>query len=156
MALPVQPPQPFDGLVTSTIQFGAATAFLASVTESKTVCQSALLAGEKTLVFSGQLSLSLLLETSKQFVHFKSAPALYCPFKVTLSHLQPAGLPVFGVVEMPANQQPLVVGFFAQNSSTGIFSLHAKHVAIWSLQQTLQGGFVVVVVFTTLALASWQ
>jgi len=71
-------------------------------------------------------------------------------------HLQPDGLPDFGFVDILDIGHPFVDEYFAQNSSTGSFFLHAKHLAIGSLQQIFHGGARVVVVFFTLTLANWQ
>jgi hypothetical protein len=152
----VQPPHPFELRVTSMIQLGAATSLLGFLTDANNVFQSPLFEGAKSLVPLGQLSLSELLETFKHFVHFSSAPAEYTPFSLISSHLHVEGLPFLGFVEIVDNQHPFVLGNLAQNSSTGIFFLHAKHLAIFFLQQIFQGGAKVVVVVFFFTTASWQ
>jgi hypothetical protein len=66
--------------------------------DAKKVFQSSRLRGEKTLVPSGQLFLSFDFLTSKQFVHFRIAPAEYGPFSFNFAHLQLLGLPFLGSV----------------------------------------------------------
>merc|ERR1719454_2261140 len=62
--------------------------------------QSAVFLGEKSFVPAGQLFLSLLRRVSMQLVHFTKALGDQVPVMVTRSHLQVAGLPVAGTVEI--------------------------------------------------------
>jgi len=64
------------------------------------LCQSARDLGAKILVPVGQLFFCEALCTSMQLEHFKSAPGENGPVISTLTQLQPAGLPVLGVVEI--------------------------------------------------------
>jgi len=79
--------------------------------EFLTVCQSLALAGEKSLVPSGQLLLSFVLYIVKQDVHFIREPAEYAPLSATLVHLQLLGLPLFGCT-LPPEPPEFALGVF--------------------------------------------
>merc|ERR1719162_31407 len=68
--------------------------------EAKNVFQSALVAGEKTLVPSGQLFLSFDLRASMQLVHFTTGPGEKYPFRARRLHLHDFGLPLAAVVDI--------------------------------------------------------
>jgi hypothetical protein len=92
----VQPPQPFCGRVTSTIQFGARK----GLAEAMKVVQSKRERGEKIFVPRGQLPFCEDRWTSWQLEHFTIAPLEYGPFSATRLHLHCLGLPVRGFVSI--------------------------------------------------------
>jgi hypothetical protein len=87
-----QPPQPFCGRVTSTIQFGARR----GVAEERNVFQSALVDGEKIFIPVGQLFFWVDLYTVVHSEHLTRSPAEYSLVRSIFVHLHEVGDPEFG------------------------------------------------------------